>query len=380
MRLWASIALAVFAVLPMQAQRHKLEINAETPEGQLLQQIGTEADQQKKVALMEDFATKFPNHPGLAWVYGQLQPIYSKSNQFDKVFPITEKLLAFDPADAEMAHGALKAAEAKKDGELIVKWSGLTLEAAKKGEAIPKPQDEDEVEAWKHKVDFSKQVQKYAEYSLYAAALQEQDPKKKLLLIDTLSQRHPQSEYLPTLSEQSFLAYRQLGNNEKAIEIAEKSIAANTASEDMLLVATEQAFQKKEYDQVLNYSAKCVEIMKTKPAPQGVSPEDWERKKTAITGVALWMAGMSHAAKGNLTQTDAVLREALPLLAGNDLLLSHATFQLGLANHKMGEKGDAGRIQAAYNYFRQCSGIKGPNAGAAAKNVKVLAAQYRGLK
>ena len=121
--------------------------------------------------------------------------------------------------------------------------------------------------------------------------------------------------------------------------------------------------------------------MKTKAAPQGVSAADWEKKKTTTTGVALWMAGMSHAAKSNWAQTDTVLREALPLLAGNDTLLSHATFQLGLANHRMGEKtSDIGRIQAAYNFFRQCSGIKGPNAGPAARNVKVLATQYRGLK
>ena len=198
--------------------------------------------------------------------------------------------------------------------------------------------------------------------------------------MDTLSQRHPQSEYLPNLTEQYFLAYRQLGNNEKAVEVAEKSIAANTANEDMLLVATDHYFQKKDYEKVLSYSEKCVEVMKTKTAPQGVSAEEWEKKKTATMGVALWMAGMSHAAKGNHAQTDTVLREALPLLAGNDMLLSHATFQLGLANHKMGEKGDSGRIQAAYSFFRQCSGIKGPNAGAAARNVKVLATQYRGLK
>jgi hypothetical protein len=92
------------------------------------------------------------------------------------------------------------------------------------------------------------------------------------------------------------------------------------------------------------------------------------------------MAGMTHAAKNDFGQADTTLREALPYLGGNDALMSHATFQLGLANHKMGGKGDMGRIQAAYNYFRQCAGIKGPNQAAAARNVKVLATQFRGLK
>jgi hypothetical protein len=281
-----------------------------------------------------------------------------------------------------MAHGALKAAEAKKDVDLIVKWSGVTIDAAKKAEVSKQPEDEDEVPLWKHKVDFAKQVQKYAEYSVYASSLQEQDPAKRLLLMDTLSQRHPQSEYLPKLSEQYFLTYRQLNNAEKAIAIAEKEAAANTASEDMLLLLTDHYFSAKDYDKVLGYSAKTVEVIKPKAAPQGVSAEDWEKKKTGTIGYALWLAGMTHAARGNFAQTDTALREALPFLAGNDTLLSHATFQLGLANHKMGAgaKGDPGRIQAAYNYFRQCSGIKGPNQGAAARNAKVLATQYRGLK
>ena len=381
MRAWTWVMMAAVLCLPAAAQRKKVDINTETPEGQMLQQIGTEADPAKKLALQEEFVVKFPQHSGAVWVYGQLHTAYVKANAHDKVFPVAEKLLAADPSDVEIAHGGLKAAEGKKDADLIIKWSGITIDSAKKAEASKQPEDEDEVAFWKHKVDFAKQVQKYAEYSLYAASLQEPDMNKKLVLMDALSQRHPQSEYLPKLGEMYFQIYRQLGNNDKAVAIAEKEAAANTANEDMLLVATDYYFSKKDYDKVLSYSAKTVDVMKSKPAPQGMSAEDWEKKKTTTTGVALWMAGMSHAAKSNWAQTDTVLREALPFLAGNDALLSHATFQLGLANHRMGEKSkDLGRIQAAYSFFRQCAGIKGPNAGSAARNVKVLAAQYRGLK
>ena len=150
----------------------------------------------------------------------------------------------------------MKAAEGKKDADLIVKWAATTVDSAKKAEASKQPEDEDEVALWKHKVDFAKQVQKYAEYSLYAASIQEPDLNKKLVLMDALSQRHPQSEYLPKLSEQYFLIYRQLGNADKAVAVAEKEAAANTASEDMLLVATDYYFSKKDYDKTLSYSGK----------------------------------------------------------------------------------------------------------------------------
>jgi hypothetical protein len=63
------------------------------------------------------------------------------------------------------------------------------------------------------------------------------------------------------------------------------------------------------------------------------------------------------------------------------MLLSHALFQLGLANHRMGEKANSvAQIQEAYTFFRQCSGVKGPNQAAATKNATVLKTQYRGLK
>jgi tetratricopeptide (TPR) repeat protein len=380
MRIWVWLAVAAIAA-PAAAQRHKIDINTETPEGQLLQQIGITEDEGKKLALLEEFAAKYPTHAGLPWVYGQLQPRYLKASQFDKVFPVVEKLLESDPTDVEMAHGALKAAEGKKEAELIIQWSALTTEAAKKAEATKQPEDEDEAEAWKHKVEFARQVQKYAEYSIYAAALTEQDPGKKLLLMDTLAQKHPESEYNKTLSPQYFLVYRQAGNTQKALEVALKQIAAGDTNEDMLLVVTDHYFNQKDSEKVLEYSARLVEVMKTKPAPQGVSAEDWERKKNVTTGVALWMAGMTHASKSQWSQTDTVLREALPLLAGNDTLLSHATFQLGLANMRIGESSkDGNRIQAALNYFRQCAGIKGPSQGTAARNVKAIQAQYRGLK
>ena len=103
------------------AQRHKITINAETPEGQLLQQIGEESDETKKLAMLEQFATQHPKHEGVAWVYEQLVAAYAKASQPDKLFATGDKLLALDPADVESAHTCLKTAlEVKRDPDLWV--------------------------------------------------------------------------------------------------------------------------------------------------------------------------------------------------------------------------------------------------------------------
>ena len=106
------IAFAVAAF----GQRHKLEVvDAEKPEGKLLQQCMQESDPAKKTALMEQFAEQYPKLEDTAWVLEQLQTYYAGANQPDKTIAAGEKLLAMDPDDPDAALQCLKAAEAKKD-------------------------------------------------------------------------------------------------------------------------------------------------------------------------------------------------------------------------------------------------------------------------
>ena len=59
-----------------------------------VEQIGTESDEAKKLALLEDFAAKYPKHEGVSWVYEQLVAAYDKTSQPDKLLATGEKLLA----------------------------------------------------------------------------------------------------------------------------------------------------------------------------------------------------------------------------------------------------------------------------------------------
>ena len=66
------ILLALLVAGGALAQRHKVNINTETPEGQALQQIGQETDDAKKLAAYEKFTQDYPKSENLAWVYGEL--------------------------------------------------------------------------------------------------------------------------------------------------------------------------------------------------------------------------------------------------------------------------------------------------------------------
>jgi hypothetical protein len=150
----------------------------------------------KKLALQEQFANTYPQHEAAGWVYEQLLTAYVKANDADKALAVGDKLAAIPPECVEDAQQTLKAAEMKKDPDLVLKWSSKTSELAQKVVASTQPTDADEVENWKARVDYARQVNTYTEYSLYAMALGTADPAKQAALIEALQQRNPKSEYL----------------------------------------------------------------------------------------------------------------------------------------------------------------------------------------
>jgi hypothetical protein len=381
MRIHHTIAIVLIAAAALMAQRHELTINAETPEGQALQQIGQEADAQKKAALMEEFAQKNPKHEGTPWVLEQLVSHHLKASDFDKALSAGERLLALDPGDTATAHNCLKAAEGKKDPDLVMKWAAQTSALARKDAAQPEPAGADEKEDWKKGVDYAKQVDTYTEYALYAAALGATDPAKKLALGDALQKQNPNSQYLAQLNDQLFLALRQSGQNDKAVELAEKVLEKNQTNEDMLLVVADKYMNaKKDPDKVIALSNRLVEVMGSKPKPEGVSDGDWTKRKNLMMGLGHWMAGMTYLSQKKTKEMDTSLRAALPFIEDNPQLAAPALFQLGLANYQMGAATKNKKLLAdALAFNRKCAAIKSQYSGQAAKNAQVISQQF-GIK
>jgi hypothetical protein len=373
--------LIVFTVAAL-GQRHKPpeEVDAEKPDGKLMQQIMQESDAAKKNALMEQFAAEFPTNPHTGWVLETVQGHYVKANQPDQIIAFGDKLLALDADDPEAALQALKAAEAKKDLALIRKYSDATAKNARKMATAPQPKEADEVDTWKKEVEYAKQVGQYADYSVFRLGVESRDPKLTIEMAELLQQRSPDSEYTAKMVEPLFTAYRQSGANDKAIALAEKILATEQKNEDMLLVVADHYLQqKRETEKVHTYSAKVVEIMSAKPKPEGTSDDDWAARKNLVIGLSHFMSGKLYASENKHAQADAQLRKALPLIEANPALKPETLFLLGLSNYKMAS-GSPQRAQDSATYFRQCAAIKSPFQGTAATNLKRIIAEYRGIK
>ncbi len=353
------------------AQLHKLgAVDPATPEGKLLQRIEQEQDDSKKLQLLEQFASQAPKHEAIGWVYGKMQVAYLKTGQPDKAIETGDKLLAMDPEDLDAALNNLKAAEAKNDPDLIRKWSDKTSPMARKVVASPQPPNEHEVADWKTKVDFARQLDTYTEYALYAAAVKAADPRKRIELAEALEARNPSSQYVAMVAETRFNSYVQIGDNPKALAFAEKMLETTKDNEDMLaFVANQYAEQKRDPDKVIAYSAKVVDLMNTKPKPDGVKEADWANKQKMLSGLAHFMSGSTLFDQGKLPEADKDLRAALPLVEGNNQLKAAALFYAGLANYRMKNLPDA------IEFSRRCAAIESPFQAKAAENVRAMTSQ-----
>jgi len=366
-----SLATAVTA-----AQRKPYQINAETPEGQLLQKAGQEDDEGKKIAMYQEYLAKFPQHDGVAYAWVHVQPLLLKAKQFDKTIEGGEVILKLEPENAPAAYNALQACEQKQDTAGVVSWANRTVEAAKKMLATPKPADEDEVAAWKYQQDYAPQVITRAEYSLYAQGLQSTDPAKAAQLFAALEAMNPSSEYMPQAGARYFICLLQLKDLPRAQKLAESMASRNMANDDMLLyLADVNLTGTRDYAKAAEYATKLTETLPSMAAPQGVDAAAWEAKKKNSLGRAYWIAGVAQGSLSKWVESDKSMRSALPLLAGNNEMLPGAYFYIGLSNYKLAEgpKGDKARMAEARKYTTMCAQMKSAFQGPAQKNLAAMA-------
>lgn len=365
------IAIALIAcALAAQAQQTLGTVNTETPEGVLLQKIGQENDPAARMTALEEFFAKYPKHESAGWVLSQMQQAHLKGNQFDKALAAGEKLAALDPNDLEAAHNNLKAAEGMKNPAKVLTWAEATSKLARATAAKPKPADEGDVEHWKSMVDFSKQLDTYTEYSLFAAAAGTTDANARIALADSLRKRNAKSQYMGQMADLEFAALTTLPDTAKTMATAEAAIAGGTASESILLFAADQYSKRKDHAKVMATAEKASQQLEAKTRPEGVPEADWNIKK----GLALFLFGSSAVESGKYQPADQALRKALPLVETNEQLKAGVLFYASLANNSLGNFADA------LNFARQAAAIKGPLAGRAAENAKALATKVPATK
>ena len=260
----------------------------------------------------------------------------------------------------------LKDAQAKKDPDTVKTLALETSKLAKTEAAAPQPSDAAAVADWKQRVEFAKEVSKFAEFALASTAIA--DKGKPRELVEALLEINPKSEYL-TLCASTYLQELAKQGADKEQAGAQKILTANPSNEDALDVLARGSTP----DRAGGYATRLIAAMKGKAKPEGVTEADWEKKKAGLLGDGYYIAGTSACAKSTWVDCDRDLKAALPYVSKDQRTLGITYFYLGLANYQIGKlTGDRTKLTEGQKYSEQSSAITGPMQGQAAKNAQAM--------
>src|SRR5580692_10071174 len=165
-----SLLLAVllsisFSISRAGAQVDRITIAAGTDEDHALQAITSEQDNQKKLAMYQDFVQKFSSNPqAVAYGNWQISQTYQASGDLSKALDYGDKALAGSPRDLDILVSQASIAQQAKDNGKLIDYAARGGAACSSIGKEPKPeglsdeefrkQVEEEKDAAKNNCDF----------------------------------------------------------------------------------------------------------------------------------------------------------------------------------------------------------------------------------
>jgi hypothetical protein len=271
------------------------------------------------------------------------------------------------------SYGALKDAEAKKDPDEVMKLAAQVSKLARAEEALPKPGDAAEVDIWKQRQEYGKQVDLFSEYALSSTAIASADSAKAVALVDQLIHQNPKSQYLGSCAD-VYLNALAKERPKQRLDGAKSILNASPNNEDALsALASGYMGSSATAEQAGAYAMRLVNTLKSKAKPEGVAEADWERKKTTLLGQGYYIAGATACVRSVWTDCDKDLRAAVPYLGKDYSSLGPAYFYLGWSNYQLGKlTGDRTKVQEGEKFSEQSAAIAGPMQQQASHNVAVM--------
>lgn len=256
-------------------------------------------------------------------------------------------------ADAlEDSYAKLKADVEKKDADATKADGAATFKLAEALVNAPQPSDATEVDNWKQRVEYGKEVVAYSEYALAEVAAQAEGP-KTIELVETLLAQNPKSKYIDSCTQAYLTALGKSGGAAKQMEAMTK-IAVGRPDNEVALAALAEGLANKSPDRALVYANKLVAL------------------KGPGLATGYYISGLIYGGKSAWIDCDRHLRAGLPLIHDN-YRLGIVYFYLGLANYQLGKMTmDRPRIQLGLKYSQQSAAISGPMKDQAYHNVLAI--------
>ena len=274
------------------------------------------------------------------------------------IFLMTGPVVVADELDD--TYQSLQDAVAKKDAAQVKKLAVPLFDLSRKMIAAPEPTSAIEKEDWPNRVKYAKEAEGYAEYALYATAVQA-EPATMVDLLGMLEAQSPKSKYLDQGYQAYLAALHQAGKDEAIPAIVEKALVNFPSNPDLLLRAADNAQTKKQPDRAISFANRLVAAANSRQKPEAESAADWDRQKSVWLGRGYWISGVLNGEKSLYALSNKSLRAALPHIKGEPGLLAPALFYLGVDNYQLGKMtNNKKQVLEGATFSDQCAAIDGP--------------------
>lgn len=332
--------LAPFAA----AQLDKIVIPAGTPEDQALTAIGKEQDDQKKVALYQDFVGKFSANPA-AVAYGnwQIAQAYQTSGDLQKALEYGDKALVGSPHNLDILVSQANVAQQMKNSSKLMDYATRGGEAYNGIGKQAKPEgvsDRDFEASMEEEKSSSKNSYEFLEAAAFNAIADEKDPKSRMAYIERFNTAFPSSRFESSIAQYVMytLGPGQLNDPARLISYGERSLASNPNNvPTLLLMATTYVEESSPaaVNKAIAYAQKVIELSKADAA-------DADRARKLSGGVAESTLGYGLMKQDKTAGAVTHLKNASELLRGqDDVSYATALYRLGYAYAKMNKVAEA---------------------------------------
>ena len=348
----AGYLLLVLAPLSL-TQIDTLVIPAGTPEDQALQAITKEPDDQKKLAMYEDFLKQFSSNPAaVAYANWQISQAYQGAGDLPKALDYGDKALASAPRSLDILVSQASIAQQLKNNSKLLDYSvrggEIYNSIGKTNPADAGTQDPatltDEQKNVKNSRDF-------LEAAGFNVIVDETNAKARLNDIERFTPAFPHSRFDEPIASYAMMSLSELKDTTRVITYGEKALAANPNNLPALLLLAGTYVEDPKPGSV----AKAAAYAQRAIAAAKADAPDADRTRKLSGGVAHSTLGYAYMKQEKTAAAIPELKSATALLKGvDDQQYAVALYRLGYAYAKLS------RVTEAREVLTEGARIPGP--------------------
>ena len=343
----------IFVMLPLgYSQLDKMVIPAGTPEDKDLNLISNEPDAQKKIAMYQDFLTKYASNPvAVAYADWQLSQYYQGAGDLQKATDYGDKAIAGSPHNLDVLQSQVTLAQQTKDNGRIFKYAEQGGEAFDSIDKEPKPadlSDADFANSIASEKEANRSAYEFFEISAVNAIAAERDAKTRMDYINQFNTAFPDSKMQEQITSYAMLSLSELKDTHGLIAYAEKALTANPNNLPALLLLANSYVDSPEPGKAAPYAQRAIAAAK-------IDDPTADKSRKVSAGVAHSILGRVYAKQEKTASSIAELKSAVALLKGQDeQQFAVAAYFLGWDYAKVRSLTEARAV------LMEASGISGP--------------------